>query len=49
MSGKLLEIFVEEPEGGDGLTLATEQIAMHEVMMLIAREDAQPGCCPMGI
>jgi hypothetical protein len=41
MPGELLEVLVEEPISGDGLTLATEQIPMHEIMMLVAWEDAQ--------
>src|SRR5919109_1148495 len=41
MPGKFLEVRVEEPKGRDGLALATEQVAMHEVVMLVAREDTQ--------
>src|ERR671924_1950524 len=41
MPGKFLEVGVEEPKGRDGLALATEQVPMHEVMMLGAWEDTQ--------
>ena len=41
MLGEFLELFIEEPEGRNRLTLPSEEVAMHEVVMLVPRENAQ--------
>src|SRR5882724_2977480 len=39
--GEFLEVRIEEPEGRNRLTLPSEEVAMHQVVMLVTWENAQ--------